>query len=87
MSGYQYRFSIRFRDGRETRFFGEDYFNDKKMFWEWHQTQLRALCSELDSSSFPIVVTELETGQTTSFDEEKQLLRWLGENLGLETKR
>lgn len=77
---FQIRHSITLVNGEHFSLFGEDYFGDKKVFWEAHQSQLNALLNRVQEVGAPIVVVEYPQEANLTFETVDLFKQWLSKH-------
>lgn len=60
--------------------YGEDYFGDKRVFWEAHQSTLNALVAKVKAVGPPIAVTYPPKEHVYTYKEVDAFLKWLSNN-------
>ena len=74
------RYHIKFKDGSVTSLYGEDYFGDKKVFWDAHQTMLTGLCNKVCNEGFPVFINDAYLDMHERMDNLDQFNTWLKKN-------
>lgn len=77
---FDFKHRIILKDESTIALFGEDYFCDKKVFWESHQTTLKTLCEKVCETGFPITIKNLMDNISLEIDGKKEFDSWLKEN-------
>ncbi len=72
--------SITLNNGEIISLFGEDYFGDKKVFWEAHQTQLNELLEKVTELGPPVKATVLPQAKSLIFEDTASFKSWLSQN-------
>lgn len=71
---------ITLNDGVVILLYGEDYFGDKKAFWDSHQTQLKSLIAKVNLLDAPIEVVEFPDEHKLYFKDINSFKIWLSEH-------
>ncbi|WP_196889349.1 hypothetical protein [Aureivirga sp. CE67] len=74
---FQPKHQITLSDGDSYTLYGEDYFCDKKVFWEAHQSILKHLVEALEISKLPIKVLEISERKELKFETIVAFQNWL----------
>lgn len=77
---FQTKHCITLANGEYFSLFGEDYFGDKKVFWEAHQSQLHALLNQVKEVGAPIVVVEYPDELSWTFETVDAFKQWLSKH-------
>lgn len=77
---FQIKHKITFSTGEIVSLYGEDYFGDKKVFWDSHQTQLNGLLKKARELGGPFKVVEYPNAQEHEFMELKSFTDWLSKS-------
>ncbi|MEM6379635.1 MAG: hypothetical protein AAF705_15635 [Bacteroidota bacterium] len=70
------RYTLIFSEGETYLLFGEDFFNDKKVFWEIHQTKVKQCFEMIQQKGWPIKVYDDLTKEEQSFSNEREFKDW-----------
>jgi len=77
---FKFKHSIQLKNNQCIKLFGEDYYNDKKVFYEAHIKMLRDLCQKVHTNGFPVTITDLESGSNLKINTKKEFKLWLQNN-------
>jgi hypothetical protein len=77
---FEFKHLIEFQNKETFSLYGENFFGDKSIFWESHQSSLNELYKKIIYSDFPIKITDLETKHSILVLELKDFRIWLNEN-------
>jgi len=74
---FKFKHEIELANKDKIWLFGEDYYNDKKVFWEAHCLALSDLCVKISEIGFPFKIIDLQTHKTLSVISKNQWDTWL----------
>jgi len=74
------RFEVKFSNGSKYSLYGKDYYNDKRVFWEDHRSNLIGFCSNVCEKGIPLEVYDKELEVTTKFKNKVEFENWFKEN-------
>ncbi|MFK7796795.1 MAG: hypothetical protein AB8E82_05020 [Aureispira sp.] len=77
---FHIRHQITLANGEHISLYGEDYFGDKRVFWETHQRLLTQLLEQVDQTGSPIQVLQLPEELTIHFDQVAAFKHWLSQH-------
>ena len=77
---FEVKHRITFNNGEITSLYGEDYFSDKKVFWDSHQTQLKGVLEKAKFLGGPFKVTEFPNNQKFEFNDCNAFIEWLSKS-------
>ena len=74
---FKIKHTITLHTGEIVSLYGDDYFGDKMVFWDSHQTQLKALIAKVNILGGPVDVVEFPEDKEYNFTEIDSFLAWL----------
>ena len=77
---FNIRHQITLATGEQILLYGEDYFKDKRVFWETQQNLLKHLLEQVDQIEPPTDVLQLPEELTIHFDKVKTFKDWLSQH-------
>jgi hypothetical protein len=77
---FHIRHQITLANGAQVSLYGEDYFGDKRVFWETHQHLLKQLLEQVEQVGPPIQVLQLPEELTIHFDKVSAFKDWLSQH-------
>lgn len=77
---FDVKHEITFNSGEIVSLYGEDYFADKKVFWDSHQTRLKGVLEKAKVLGGPFKVIEFPREQEFSFNDFNTFIEWLSKS-------
>ena len=77
---FKFKYEIELITSEKIFLFGEDYYNDKKFFWEMHRFKILELCEKIQQTGFPIKIKDLQLQSLIKIKSIQELKDWLKEN-------
>lgn len=77
---FEVRYSVAKKGSFCISLYSEDYFGDKKVFWESHQARLRELWQSVKEHGFPVQVTDESDQSVTTLEDQDAFEVWITEN-------
>lgn len=74
---YSFKHEIKLKSEEKVYLFGEDYFNDKRVFYEQHISMLNKLCNKVFSTGFPILINDLQSKNKLLVKTKTEFKEWL----------
>ncbi|TCI91800.1 hypothetical protein [Tenacibaculum sp. M341] len=74
---FQFKHEIELVSSEKIKLFGEDYFCDKRKFWEFHQNTLLHLYERVFETGFPIKITDLVFNKLIVIENMSSFRSWL----------
>ena len=84
---FDYKHQIELKTKQKFSLFGEDYFGDKRSFWEYHQSMLNDMYDNIIKVGFPLTITDLELNQSESIEDLQSFHAWLRANQPFDFER
>lgn len=75
MFDIKYRFY--FKDGDVKSLYGQDYYGDKRCFYEYHHRMLEEVRDKASDAEFPIKIIDEETGEEYQVQTLEEFHEWL----------
>ena len=77
---FEFKYEIELKTSEKISLFGEDYFGDKRTFWNAHQASLKSLYKTVSETGFPIKIGDLEFDKWVVIENQHEFHAWLKTN-------
>lgn len=77
---FKFQYEIQSPNGELVWLFGEDYYTDKKVFWDAHQKMLKNLHLKVTELGFPIVIKNFSDNMSFKLNCTSDFELWLKKN-------